>query len=242
MSNATTTITDTELIPVYVWERPVRITHWLIAMAITVLAVTGYYLGNPFITAPDPASQRFVMGTVKAIHFYAAIVFTLSELSRIVWMFVGNHYARWDQLLPIDRARRRDLLPWIKFYLFARPTTPSFVGHNPLAGLSYLLVYVLCLVAALTGYALFAIEADVGSPMRIFEILLPVFGGAQTARWIHHMIMWLLMLFIVHHIACAFLVARVTKNGTIDSIFSGFRFIRPADLAASGEATTGSDE
>ncbi len=241
MTVATASAPKPELIPVYVWEQPVRITHWLIAAAIVVLAVTGFYIGHPFITAPDPANQRYVMGIMKAIHFYAAIVFTLSELSRIVWMFRGNQFARWHQLLPIGRERRKGLWPWLKFYIFAQPTTPSFVGHNPLAGLSYFLVYLLCLLAALTGYALFAMEAGAESPMRIFAVLLPFFGGAQTARWIHHVIMWLLMLFIVHHIACAFLVARVTKNGTIDSMFSGYRFVRPEDLAAATETEKGGE-
>jgi Ni/Fe-hydrogenase 1 B-type cytochrome subunit len=235
MSNGTTTMSEPGLVPVYVWEWPVRITHWLIATAIVVLAVTGFYIGRPFITAPNPATQSYVMGTMKAIHFYAAIVFTLSELSRIAWMFMGNRYARWDQLVPLDRQRRRGLWPWLKFYILAEPKTPKFVGHNPLAGLSYFLVYVLCLVAALTGYALFSMEAGADSPMRVFGALLPFFGGAQTARWIHHVIMWLIVLFIVHHIACAFLVSRVTRNGTIDSMFTGFRFVKPGDLTEAAE-------
>ncbi|HEY5647534.1 MAG TPA: cytochrome b/b6 domain-containing protein, partial [Pseudomonadales bacterium] len=86
------------VIPVYVWDLPVRLTHWLLAISITVLAITGFYIGHPFITAPDPAGQEFVMGTILAIHFFAAIVFSLSELARIVWMFVGNKYARWNQM------------------------------------------------------------------------------------------------------------------------------------------------
>lgn len=94
---------DRGLTRVYVWDLPVRITHWLIATALVVLAVTGYYIGNPFMVASDPAGQEFVMGTVQAIHFFAAIVFTLSELSRIAWMFMGNRYARWNQLIPTDR-------------------------------------------------------------------------------------------------------------------------------------------
>lgn len=237
MSNATASALEPSLAPVYVWEWPVRLTHWLIAIAILVLAVTGFYIGHPFIVAPDPAQQRFLMATMKAVHFYAAIVFTLSELSRIAWMFVGNRYARWDQMIPTRKERWKGMWPWLKFYLLARPNAPGFVGHNPLAGITYALVYVVCLAAALTGYALFAIDAGVHSPMRIFGLLIPIFGGAQTTRWIHHIIMWLLMLFIVHHIACAFLVARVTKNGTIDSMFSGYRFVRPEDLRESAEVS-----
>jgi Ni/Fe-hydrogenase 1 B-type cytochrome subunit len=221
-----------KLVRVYVWDLPVRLTHWLLAISITVLAVTGFYIGHPFLVAPDPAGQEFVMATVLAVHFFAAIVFSLSEIARIVWMFVGNRYARWQQLVPISKSRWRQTWEWLKFYIFFRAETPKFVGHNPLAGLTYVLVYVTLIVMALTGYAMFAVSAGAGSPMRIFAGLLPLFGGAQTARWIHHVCMWLIVLFIIHHISCALLVARAAKNAAIESMFSGYRFVSPEDLAA----------
>lgn len=225
-------VIDRGLTRVYVWDLPVRITHWLIATALGVLAVTGYYIGNPFIVAPDPAGQEFVMATVQAIHFFAAIVFTLSELSRIAWMFMGNRYARWHQLIPTNVHRWKLAWEWFKFYLFFRPVPPRFVGHNPLAGLTYVLVYALCLVMALSGYALFSIQAGAGSPMKVFGVLLPLFGGPQTARWLHHTIMWLLVAFVVHHVSAAIVVARSAKNATIDSMFTGYRFASAEDLAA----------
>jgi Ni,Fe-hydrogenase I cytochrome b subunit len=36
--------------PVYVWDLVVRSTHWLIALSLIVLSVTGVYIGNPFLT------------------------------------------------------------------------------------------------------------------------------------------------------------------------------------------------
>ena len=119
---------------VYVWEWPVRITHWLNAMAIWVLSVTGLYMGRPFLVAPGEASEHFIMGWAKLIHFYAAIVFTLSVLTRIVWMFTGNKYSSWDKFIPFRRIRAKGLWPTIKYYLFAMRLPPGFVGHNPLAG------------------------------------------------------------------------------------------------------------
>jgi Ni/Fe-hydrogenase 1 B-type cytochrome subunit len=79
---------------VYVWELPVRLSHWGIALSIVVLAATGIYIGRPFGAVPGEASAAFLMGRMKQIHTGAAIVFTLSVLARIVWMFVGNRYAR----------------------------------------------------------------------------------------------------------------------------------------------------
>ena len=35
----------------YVWELPVRITHWINAVSVVVLSFTGFYIGHPFFTA-----------------------------------------------------------------------------------------------------------------------------------------------------------------------------------------------
>lgn len=219
------------LTPVYVWELPVRLTHWLIALSIGVLTVTGIYIGNPFVRVPGEAGDHFVMGTMKVVHDYAAIVFTLAVLSRIVWMFVGNRWARWNQLLPATREGRRGIRGTLAFYLFVRPAPPSYVGHNPVAGATYTLVFLLYLVMIATGLGLYGMSAHVDSPMRFFAGWLGLFGGAQGARWVHHVVMWLLLGFAVHHVASALLVSRVEKNGILDSIFSGYKFLSAEEAA-----------
>ncbi|OYU65534.1 MAG: Ni/Fe-hydrogenase, b-type cytochrome subunit, partial [Burkholderiales bacterium PBB5] len=47
---------------VYVYEAPVRLWHWINALCITVLAVTGYLIGSPLPTMPGEASAHFLMG------------------------------------------------------------------------------------------------------------------------------------------------------------------------------------
>jgi len=100
-----------------------------------------------------------------------------------------------------------------------RKTPPFSVGHNPLAGLTYVAVFGLYLLIIFTGFALYSVSAYT-SYMGMWDFLLPIFGGPQTARWLHHVTMWLLIGFAVHHLFSALLVSRVEKNGTIDSIFS----------------------
>jgi Ni,Fe-hydrogenase I cytochrome b subunit len=92
-----------------VWQWPVRMTHWCNAYSILILAVTGLYMGHPFITVSGPAGQHFVMGWTKTIHFYAAIVFALSVVSRLLWMFMGNRYSTWDKFIPVARRRQTGL-------------------------------------------------------------------------------------------------------------------------------------
>jgi Ni/Fe-hydrogenase 1 B-type cytochrome subunit len=209
----------------YVWELPVRLTHWIITLTVFALAFTGYYIGSPFIAVPGEARFAFVMGTMKAIHFYAAILFTLAVLSRIVWMFVGNEYARWDQFVPLSAARRRMLWTTFTYYTFLRRNPPSVAGHNSLAGIMYSVVFLIYLAMIATGLAIYSTSAGLDSPMRGFDFLVPLFGGLQTARWIHHVGMWLLLGFFVHHVASAVLMSVVERKGTVESIFSGVKFI-----------------
>jgi Ni/Fe-hydrogenase 1 B-type cytochrome subunit len=215
----------TPLEAVYVWQLPVRLTHWIIALSIVVLAVTGIYVGTPFLLAPGPAGERFVMGWMKAVHSWAAYAFIAAVLARVIWMFTGNRWASWRELLPFERERRRGLGPTFAFYTLLRRRPPHDVGHNPLAGATYAVVFLLYFVQIATGLVLRAVSAGVGSPVRWFAFLTPVFGGLQTARWIHHLVMWLLIGFAVHHVQSALLMSRAQRNGIFDSIFSGYKFL-----------------
>lgn len=231
-----------ELIRTHVWEWPVRLAHWLVVLSLGVLAFTGLYMGHPFLVSPGPSEQRFVMGTVKVVHFYAALVFTLSVLARILWMFLGNEYASWSEFIPVRAERRRGMLSTLKFYLFLRRDPPTFIGHNPLAGATYTVVFLVYALMSATGFALYSISAPVGSHMRIFRVLLPFFGGAQTTRWIHHVGMWLLLGFAVHHVYSAVMMALVEKKGTLESIFSGYKFFTRADLGGAPARVVRADD
>jgi Ni/Fe-hydrogenase 1 B-type cytochrome subunit len=222
------------LVPVYVWQAPVRLTHWLIFLSMVFLAVTGIYIGNPFVAVPGRAGASFVMGWMRTIHSYAAIVFTLSVLSRIGWMLVGNRYASWKEFLPVEKRRRTGMRGTLLFYLLARPRPPFFVGHNPLAGAAYTLVFGLYLVMIGTGLGLYGLSAHVESPMRHFAFLAGWFGGAASARFIHHVVMWLLIGFVAHHVWSSFLVSKIERNGTLDSIFSGYKYLHADEVAREG--------
>jgi Ni/Fe-hydrogenase 1 B-type cytochrome subunit len=224
----------TEIVRVYVWEIPVRVAHWLIALSIVVLSATGLYIGHPFISVPGEARQHFVMGWAKTIHGYTAYVFIASVVARIIWMFSGNKYAHWDKFIPVRPERRKGIWRTLKFYLFAMRKPPGFIGHNPLAGLTYTLVFALYFVAIVTGLMLRSASAEVGSPIRYFATLVPMLGGLQIARWIHHATMWLLLGFAVHHVYSSVLMSTIEANATVESIFSGYKFVPREDLEFSG--------
>jgi len=208
---------------VYVWDLLVRMSHWIIMMSVFILAITGIYIGNPYLIPTGPESEQLVMANMKTVHFYTAIIFALTVASRVIWMFVGSYYARWHQFVPMSPRRRGDVFGMLKFYTLISKEPPLNVGHNPLAGMTYLAVFGLYFTMILTGFALYSVSAT--GYMQMWEFLLPILGGAQMARWIHHLAMWFLLGFVAHHIWSAMLVSRVEGMGLIDSLFSGYKFL-----------------
>ncbi len=210
---------------VYVWELPLRLTHWLLFFSILVLAATGYYIAHPFISVPGEARAHFVMGSVRSVHLYASIVFTLSTLVRVYWAFAGNAYARWSELVPVSRQRWRNFKQTALFYAFLSREPAHYPGHNALAGLSYAIVYGVYLVMIASGFALYTVYAPVGSPMQVFGFLIPIFDGLQMARLLHHIGMWVILIFAVAHLYFVVVLYSIIEHlGTLDSIVSGFKF------------------
>jgi len=223
-----------EIVRVYVWQVPVRLSHWAIALSLFVGAFTGYFISNPPLTAPGPAGEHFQMGTLRLIHAYSAIVFVAAVLARGLWSLVGNRYSNWRIFLPVERKRFKALLGTLGYYLFLLRKPPGFVGHNPLAGLTYFFVWLLYWLMIFTGLAMRAASAPTDSYMHAFDIFLPLFGGLAAVRFLHHIGMWLLLGFFAHHFFSSVLMSNIEQNGTIESIFSGYKFVPREDLEKSG--------
>src|SRR5512135_3542427 len=87
--------------PAYVWQAPVRIWHWVMALAMLVLWGTGYFIGAPLPSVPGEASDNFLMGYIRFAHFAAGYVFAIVFVMRVYWAFVGNRYSREIFVLPV---------------------------------------------------------------------------------------------------------------------------------------------
>jgi len=212
----------------YVWEWPVRLTHWVNFISIVVLSVTGFYIGHPFYGSSESAG--YVMGWNRFIHYVFAYLFAVSVVARLIWAFLGNQHASWRAFFPwASRKGWRHIVGTFTYYTFLRKKPPYVVGHNALAAMAYSLVFVLFLLQIATGFALYALYAPNGAMAATFGWVFSIFG-LQGARLVHHMIMWLLLGFAVHHVYSAWLMDVKEKNGTLTSIFGGYKFIEPKDL------------
>lgn len=212
----------------YVWEWPVRLTHWINVLTIITLSVTGLYIGNPTIVVPQTTS--YVMGWMRGIHYVSAYLFSVSLAARLLWMFFGNRHASWRAFMPwLTKEGRKHITGTFNYYTFLRKKPPYVVGHNALAAMAYSLVFVLFGVQVVSGFALYAQYAPEGRWAAVMSPVLGLFSN-QGLRLTHHMVMWLLIGFAIHHIYSAWLMDVKEKNGTLSSIFGGYKFVDPKDL------------
>jgi Ni/Fe-hydrogenase 1 B-type cytochrome subunit len=208
---------------IYVWERPVRIIHWVIVLTIVVLSFTGYYLQHPFLSGTgQPGHPGFTLGLIRFIHDASGFVFIAAVLARIYWAFVGNRYANWRALLPVTSGQRRDLRDMLRFYLFLRRHPPRANGHNPLAGLAYVLLYGLFLVTILTGLGLFAWVIGAPPWPTLFGWTYQVMS-IPDMRLLHFLLMYAYIAFAIHHVYSSLLVDIEERNGELSSIFTGWK-------------------
>ena len=209
---------------IYVWEFPLRLVHWVLFFSIIVLSATGYYIGHPFISVPGEAREHFVMGTMRAVHLYTAAVFSAAVLLRLYWFYAGNRYARLPDFIPLTAERWRGLWRTFLYYCFLKPHPQTYPGHDALAALSYAFIFLVYLLFIATGLALYTVVASVGSPFQVFDFFVPLFGGLQMARLIHHVSMYVLFVFIVIHLYSVALWSMIEDSGEVDSIFNGHKW------------------
>ena len=213
------------VVPVYVWQYPLRLVHWGLVISIGVLSVTGYYIHDPFIVGQS--HRPFLMAWFRFVHEAFGMLFLAFFLLRVYLFFGGNKWEGWRQFLPLSKDRFREMWEVTRFYAFIRPTPVSKIGHNQMAAFSYLGLYSLILVEILTGLVLY---------QRLLHnaVLLAMVGwiprliGVQYLRLIHFFLMYVFIAFGIFHVHLCMLVSRAEKRGLMDSMFIGYKII-PVD-------------
>jgi Ni/Fe-hydrogenase 1 B-type cytochrome subunit len=221
---------------VYVWQLPVRFYHWINALSIVVLSVTGYLIGSPLaIASGSEASFGFWFGTVRFIHFVAAFVFFFNFLFRLYWGFVGNKFARWDNFIQLRSRQWKEIVQVLKIDILQLKDKPiTSIGHNALASLTYFVTFLAFLLQSLTGFGLYAAMSTSWFP-KMFAWIVPLLGGDLPTRNLHHILMWVFILFAIIHIYLVFYHDYVERRGVTSSMIGGWKFVEEGDLKESEE-------
>lgn len=213
---------------VYLWGWPIRAMHWVAAICIVVLVLTGLFIGRPYFVPAGDNPDPFLMGWIRAIHFGAAAVLVMTAIVRFYWLFAGNRYERFAALFPVRRRDWVNMGKQVKYYLMIQPEkAPRYLGHNPLQQLSYTAIYLVAFVMVVTGFTLYGQSNPGGIWYNLTNWLVPIVGGLQLVRWIHHVFTWIFLIFIPLHVYLAVRADFMERGGVVSSIVTGGRFVPP---------------
>ncbi|MCF6253442.1 MAG: Ni/Fe-hydrogenase, b-type cytochrome subunit [Thiomicrorhabdus sp.] len=217
---------------VYVYEAPVRLWHWINMFAIIVLGVTGYFIGNPLPTMSGEASDHYLMGIIRFLHFSAAYIFAIGFLGRIYWAFVGNHHACEMFYIPVWRKSWwLGLIDELKWYAFLKKEPAKHEGHNPMAQFFMFTMFFLgSIMMIITGFAMYGEGLGPGSWADVLFLswVLPLFGDANTLTlhaW-HAMGLWFLIIFVIAHVYVAIREDIMSRQSMVSTMISGWRYFK----------------
>ena len=214
----------------YVWEMPVRLTHFITATAITVLFATGMFIAWPIFSPNGDTSQNFLMGRFRQIHLIAAYALLFSFIFRGYWFVVGNKYSRsgvpkmWQG--HWWKAVFNQGLEYMKV-----ERGQAHLGHNSLAGISYFfMVGGVGLFEIVTGFAMYGESNQGGFWDTTCGWVIPLLGGSYRTHFWHHTCAWVFVIFVIVHLYMTIFGSIRFKNGLISSIVSGDKFYRDGDI------------
>ena len=212
---------------VFVYETPVRLWHWLNVLVMLALFVTGYFIGVPLPSVGGEASDHYLMGYIRFVHFAGAYIFMIAFLGRIYWAIVGNNHAREMFLPPLFNAKWwGGVWHCLKWYLFLEKQPRKYTGHNPLSVLVLHFVFVWCvLFMIITGLSMYGEGTGMGTWQYNFftSWVNPAFGQSQDVHTWHRLGMWILICFSIVHIYTAIREEIFSRQTIMSSMITGSR-------------------
>ena len=216
---------------VYVWELAVRFFHWLTVLALTVLVITGVIIADPpALNLNTEAIHSYWFGYIRLIHFAFAYILIANVLFRIYWAFAGNRFANWRNFIPYTKKHWQNILHVLKVDILLmkdkeHKLSDLSIGHNSLAAFTYFIMLLLFLLQAITGLALLADTSGWWLP-KAFHWIVPLLGGDIATRYVHHLLTWFFMTFVVVHVYLVLYHDYVEARGEASAMISGLKFVR----------------
>ncbi len=214
---------------VYVYEAPLRLWHWVNALCLVVLCVTGYLIGKPPPSVGGEASFSYVFGYIRLVHFAAGQILMVAFIYRLAWAFLGNHHAHQLFLTPFWSPKWwGEVFHELRWYFFLEKVPKKYIGHNPLAQFSMFFLFLLPLLNGIvTGGALYAEGAGTDSWwFSAFGWVFSVYGDSFSVHTIHRITMWVITCFAMVHVYVAFREDIMSRQSLVSTMVSGWRYFK----------------
>lgn len=188
-----------------VYDPALRLIHLWNGLAILFLMVT-IWLSNLF-------EKGVGEDTLWQLHIYIGYALVVGIVARLAWGIVGPSHARFSDMWHPTAW-------WDAVRYFNLNAKPRF-GHNTLASGAYLMVYLFLIIIAITGLGLAAIEHSMG----------PLNNWIEDMPWLkdvfeepHELLYYLLMSFVVVHIAALIWHEYKDKIPLAQAMVTGYQY------------------
>jgi thiosulfate reductase cytochrome b subunit len=177
----------------------VRITHWINALAIVIMVMSGWriYNASPLFDFTYPKDITLGGGLAGALqwHFAAMWLLAANGLVYLAYGIVSGHFRR--KLWPVTpRAILRDVLDALR----GRLAHADLTVYNAAQRAAYWTVIASIILLVLSGLAIW-------KPVQLQE-LAALMGGYEGARLLHFFAMVVLVLVVAVHVVMVVLVPR----------------------------------
>lgn len=203
-----------------------RILHWVRAICIVVLVVTGFYIGYPFLAPAQNAEPTgFLYALVRSWHQIFGFVLIAASIVR-VYLFITSKGSEFERRSWKDAFNISIWIAIIKTYFLIGAHPKQQGAYNPLQLFTYVAVMLLIFVMSLTGLVLYmnVYHEGLGGMLSFLKPIEAAFGGLSHVRLIHHYTTWAFIVFLPMHIYLATWNSVRYPGGGIDTIASGYRY------------------
>jgi thiosulfate reductase cytochrome b subunit len=177
----------------------VRIVHWINAVAVILMIMSGWQIYNASPLFKFSFSHSITLGGwlggALLWHFAAMWMLMVNGLVYLTLGFVTGRFAR--KLLPITPS---GVIADTRAALTGRLSHDDLTKYNYVQKLLYAGIIVVGIVIVLSGLSIW-------KPVQL-QYLTTLFGGYDVARYVHFVCMAAICAFLVVHVALALLVPK----------------------------------
>ena len=179
---------------------PVRIMHWVNALAMIIMITSGWGIYNDAVIIGGlyfPQALRLGSWAAESLlwHFAGMWLLAINGLCYLIYGFATGRFR--ERLLPIRVA---EVVQTVRETVRLHIAHEDITHYNAVQKLLYIIVILAGISQIVTGLAIW-------KPIQ-FSGLVSLFGGFQGARLVHFLGMVVIVGFLVVHVALALLVPR----------------------------------
>ncbi|MGB5918965.1 Ni/Fe-hydrogenase, b-type cytochrome subunit [Arcobacter sp.] len=209
----------------YEFSGVLRLNHWIRVVTLLILVVTGFYLAKPFLTpfvSDEPVN--FMNALWRFWHLVFGFVLIATTIFK-VYLFIFDRQSRTERVSFFDFISPKIWIKQIKYYMLIGRHPEGRGIYNPLQFIAYFMIFMTLFLVSLTGLILYMHGYHDGLAGFLMPLLRPIevlMGGLANVRELHHLTMWVFLIFIPIHIYMAVFNSVYGKSGSMDTIFSGY--------------------